>query len=315
LIFIKCSEKNWLHYSAGLNMVQLIAKCKWFAMSKGLTMKTTEHPEIASETFGDAAHPPVLLIMGAMASMLWWPEAFCRKLAGAGRFVIRYDNRDTGHSTKYTPGEPPYTIGDMVDDAIRVLDDHGVQKAHVVGMSLGGVIGQLVALKHPSRVISLTAISTTPVATDTSHLPGMTEAYMAHSAEGAKVDWSDRGQVVDFVVKDARAIASVAHPFDAKRTRAFIESDYDRSGGLLSATNHFMLKGGDERKRRLDDMRAPLLVIHGTADPIFPVEHGQALAEAVAGARLVCLPGGGHELHPDDWDVIVAAIVAHTQAG
>ncbi|WP_192356694.1 alpha/beta fold hydrolase [Mesorhizobium mediterraneum] len=281
-------------------------------------MKAAE-PEIASQTFGDPAHPPMLLIMGAMASMLWWPEAFCRKLAGKGLFVIRYDNRDTGRSTKYAPGEPPYTFDDMVDDAIRVLDSYSIAKAHVVGMSMGGMIAQLVALKYPSRIISLTAISTSPIGIDTSLLPGTTEAYMKHSAEGAKVDWSDRAQVVDFIVKDAHAIAGTAHPFDEKRTRAFVEQDYDRSGGLLSATNHFMLKsgedrGGEDRKGRLHELKAPLLVIHGTADPIFPVEHGVALAEAVAVARLVRIEGGGHELHPDDWAAIIDAIVTHSQS-
>ncbi|CAN7302460.1 alpha/beta hydrolase [Mesorhizobium amorphae] len=278
-------------------------------------MSTKKHPEIVSQTFGDPAHPAVLLIMGAMASMLWWPKAFCRKLADAGRFVIRYDNRDTGLSTKYAPGEPPYTFDDMADDAIRVLDDHGVERAHVVGMSMGGMIAQLVALKHPSRVATLTVVSSSPMGVDTSHLPGTTDAYREHSAEGAKVDWADRDQVIGFVVSDARAIAGIAHPFDEKRTRAFVEQDYDRSGGLLSATNHFMLHGGEDWKSRLHDMKAPLLVIHGTADPIFPVEHGAALAEAVAGARLVRIEGGGHELHPDDWPEIVAAIATHSQAG
>ncbi|TGQ22510.1 alpha/beta hydrolase, partial [Mesorhizobium sp. M00.F.Ca.ET.216.01.1.1] len=97
-------------------------------------------PETVSQTFGARADPAILLIMGAMASMLWWPEAFCRQLAERGRFVIRYDNRDTGLSTKYTPGEPPYTFEDMVDDAIRVLDDHLIGEAHVAGMSMGGMI-------------------------------------------------------------------------------------------------------------------------------------------------------------------------------
>ncbi|CAN7287693.1 alpha/beta fold hydrolase [Mesorhizobium sp. LjRoot246] len=278
-------------------------------------MTTTERPEIISEAFGDPANPPLLLIMGAMASMLWWPAAFCLKLADAGLFVIRYDNRDTGRSTKYKPGEPPYTFDNMADDAMHVLDDHGIGKANVVGMSMGGMIAQLVALKHPSRVTSLTVISSSPVGTDTSHLPQTSDAYIEHSAEGAKVDWSDRGQVIDFIVRDARAIASIAHPFDEARMRAFVEQDYDRSGGFLSATNHFMLRGGDAWKGRLHEITAPLLVIHGTADPIFPVEHGEALADAVADAKIIRIEGGGHELHPDDWDVIVAGIVAHAHAG
>ena len=276
-------------------------------------MTTINRPEIKSEAFGDPENPPLLLIMGAMASMLWWPEALCKKLAGEGRFVIRYDNRDTGLSTKYAPGEPPYTFDDMADDAVGVLDSHGIGKAHVVGMSMGGMIAQRLVLKHPSRVISLTVISSSPVGIDTSHLPGTAEAYMEHSADGAKVDWSDRDQVIDFVVKDARAIASTAHPFDEKAMRAFIERDYDRSGGFLSATNHFMLKGGEDLKGRLHEIKAPLLVIHGTSDPIFPVEHGAALADAIAGARLVRIEGGGHELHPQDWDTIAAAVIAHTK--
>ena len=274
-------------------------------------MTTINRPEIKSEVFGDPENPALLLIMGAMASMLWWPEAFCRELADAGLYVIRYDNRDTGRSTKYPPGKPPYTFDDMADDAIGVLDSHGIGKAHVAGMSMGGMIAQLVALKHPSRVASLTVISSSPVGMDTSHLPQTTDAYIEHSAAGADVDWSDRRQVIDFMVKDARAIASTAHAFDEDRMRAFIEQDYDRSGGFLSATNHFSLKSGDEWKGRLPEMAAPLLVIHGTSDPIFPVEHGEALAKTVAGAKLVRIEGGGHELHPQYWPGIEAAIVAH----
>ncbi|MCA0011390.1 alpha/beta fold hydrolase [Mesorhizobium sp. B292B1B] len=274
-------------------------------------MTKTGRPDIISEAFGDPADPALLLIMGAMASMLWWPEALCRKLAGAGLFVLRYDNRDTGRSTKYPPGEPPYTFDDIADDAIGVLDSHGLAKAHIAGMS-GGMIAQLVALKHPSRVASLTVISSSPLGVDTSNLPQTSDAYIEHSAEGAHIDWSDRRQVIDFMIKDTRAIASTAHPFDEGRMRAFIERDYDRSGGLLSATNHFLLKGDSDRWRgRLHEMKAPLLVIHGTADPLFPVEHGEALARAVAGAKLLRVEGGGHELHLEDWDVIVAGIVAH----
>jgi pimeloyl-ACP methyl ester carboxylesterase len=281
-----------------------------------MSMKTirTDGVEIATEAFGDPANPPVLLIMGAMASMLWWPKEFCRKLAASGRHVVRYDNRDTGLSTKYTPGKPSYSFDDMAGDAVRVLDGYGIDAAHVVAMSLGGMIGQIVALKYPERILSLTAISTSPLGIDTSHLPQTTKAYMEHSEAGASVDWSDRKQAIDFVVKDAGMLAGSAHPFDEATARSFIEQDYDRSGGYHSATNHFILKGGDGFKGRLHEMKAPLLVIHGTADPIFPVEHGAALAAAVPGGKLVRIEGGGHELHPDDWDEIVAAIVDYTTA-
>ena len=273
-------------------------------------MTIAAHPGIASETFGDPGDPAILLVMGAMASMLWWPEAFCRQLAGRGRFVIRYDNRDTGLSTKYPPGAPSYTFEDMVDDAMRVLDDHDVAKAHVAGMSMGGMIAQSVALKYPGRISALTVISSSPLGIDTSGLPGTTQAYQKHSADGAEVDWSNREQVLGFMVKDARALASTLHPFDEIRTRAMIEADYDRSGGLASATNHFLLKGGGPQ-RTVRDLGVPLLVIHGTADPIFPVEHGETLVGAVPGARLVRIEGGGHELHRNDWPQIVEAIAEH----
>ena len=277
----------------------------------GKTIRADEI-EIATEAFGNPAHPPVLLIMGGMASMLWWPDEFCERLAGQGRYVIRYDNRDTGLSTKYEPGEPPYSLDDMADDAVRVLDGYGIGAAHVVGMSLGGMIAQLAALKHPGRVLSVTAISTSPIGTDTSHLPQMTQAYQEHLAKADGMDWSDRAQVIGFMIADARMLAGTAYPHDAAGAKDLIERDFDRSGGLSSATNHAMLKGGDAWKGRLGEMRAPLLVIHGSADPLIPVEHGAALADAVAGARLIRLEGGGHELHEMDWDRIIAAIADHT---
>lgn len=265
---------------------------------------------IATETFGEASSPSVLLIMGAMASMLWWPDDFCRALAQKGLHVVRYDNRDTGLSTKYPAGTPGYSFSDMVDDAVAVLDGHDIGKAHVVGMSMGGMLAQMLALRYPTRIASLSVISTSPVGIDTSKLPGMTAAYLTHSAKGADVDWSDRARVIEFMVEDSRMLASTAHPFDAGRLRDFVSRDYDRAGSLASAANHFMLMDG-AASERISDLSAPLLVIHGTADPIFPVEHGRTLASAVSGARLVEVPGGGHELHRDDWAIMIDAIAAH----
>ena len=273
-------------------------------------MVAADGVEIVTEAFGDPAHPPVLLIMGAMASMLWWPDGFCRRLAGRGRHVIRYDNRDTGLSTAYPPGEPPYGFNDMAEDAIRVLDGYGLRRAHLVGMSAGGMIAQFVALAHPARIASLTAISSTPVGVDTSNPPQATAADTEEAATGPAVDWSDRGQAIDAIAGDARMIAGTAHPHDATAARRLAERDYDRARNFASATNHFLLKGGGPQ-RTIRDLTVPLLVIHGSADPLFPFEHGQALAKAVRGARLVKVEGGGHELHRNDWPQIVDAIVAH----
>jgi pimeloyl-ACP methyl ester carboxylesterase len=268
--------------------------------------------DLAAEAFGDPDSPAILLIMGSMASMLWWPQKFCEQLAREGRHVIRYDNRDTGLSTNYPPGNPEYSFDDMADDAVRVLDGYGISSAHVVGMSMGGMIAQIMALSHPNRTRTLTLISTSPAGVDTSHLPGTTAAYMQHSGSAADLDWSNRDQVIEFMVADVRAIAGTKHPFDEQRAREFIAADYDRARGFEHATNHFLLSGGDVGKDKLARLEAPLLVIHGTSDPIFPIEHGREFANVVQQMRLVEIEGGGHELHPEDWDVMLGALITHT---
>jgi pimeloyl-ACP methyl ester carboxylesterase len=266
--------------------------------------------EICSATFGRREDPAVLLIMGAMASMLWWPDAFCERLAGAGRFVIRYDNRDTGRSIGYEPGTATYTGDDMVADAVAVLDEHGVEKAHVVGMSMGGGLAQIVAFAYPERVASLTAISTSAVGEETPGLPGPTAEYMRHAASGDP-DWSDTQAIAEFLVRDSRALAGTRHPFDEAATREFVARDLERATDPSRLANHNSI-GGDESRWKGRRIAVPLLVIHGTADPLIPYPHGVALAESVPGATLVTIEGGGHELHENDWDQMLEAIVAHT---
>jgi pimeloyl-ACP methyl ester carboxylesterase len=270
--------------------------------SRGRSIRTNG-VELATEAFGDPAHAP----------LLWWPDEFCRKLASRDRYVIRYDHRDTGLSTKYPPGAAPYSLDDFVADAIGVLDAYGIAGAHVVGMSMGGMIGQLTAAAHSSRVLSLTTISSTPIGADGSKLPASAEAWFEHQATtSGTVDWSNRAQVIDFVVDDARLTASTLHAFDEAQMRAFVERDYDRAAGYLSATNHGALMQEASTQMPLHELRAPLLVIHGTSDPVFPIGHGIALSAAVPGAKLVRIEGGGHELHPADWDTIIAAVITHT---
>ncbi|HEX5980806.1 MAG TPA: alpha/beta hydrolase [Thermoleophilaceae bacterium] len=270
--------------------------------------------EICSESFGERSDPAVLLIMGAMASMLWWPDEFCRKLADSGRFVIRYDNRDTGRSTGYEPGTASYTSDDMAGDAIRVLDERGVQRAHVVGMSMGGGIAQLVALDHPDRVLSLTAISTSAIGDGDGDLPGPTAEYMEHAAAFHDLDWSDTAALADLLVRDSRALSGTRHSFDEPAAREFVARDLERAIDPSRLVNHDSVGGGEGTARRARDIGVPLLVIHGTADPLLPLAHGVALAEAVPRATLVTIEGGGHELHENDWDPMLRAIVTHTAA-
>jgi pimeloyl-ACP methyl ester carboxylesterase len=270
---------------------------------------------ICSETFGRRDDPAVLLIMGAMASMLWWPDGFCERLAGAGRFVIRYDNRDTGRSIGYEPGTATYTGDDLAADAIGVLDEHGVERAHVVGMSMGGGIAQAVALAYPERVASLTAISTTAVGEENPALPGPTAEYMRHAAAFAELDWSDTQALGALIVEDARQLAGKRHPFDDAAARDLVTRDLERAIDPSRLANHNNIGGDEGRwKGRTHELAMPLLVIHGTADPLIPYPHGVALAEAVPGARLVTIEGGGHELHERDWDQFVDAIAGHTEA-
>jgi pimeloyl-ACP methyl ester carboxylesterase len=264
--------------------------------------------EICTEAFGDAGDPAVLLIMGQMASMLWWPERFCERLAATGRFVIRYDNRDTGRSTAYEPGAPAYTSDDLTDDAVAVLDGYGIERAHVVGFSAGGAIAQLVALRYPARVAGMTAISTTAIVEQDAELPGPDPAYLDHARASEELDWSDTAALADVIVRETRVLAGTRHPYDEDAARQFVARDLERTRNPASLINHALAGEGEPPPGRLADIAVPFTVIHGTADPLFPYEHGVALARAVCGAKLVTVEGGGHELHERDWDQIIAAL-------
>lgn len=271
-----------------------------------------EGVELATEAFGAPADPPILLIMGVMASMLWWPDEFCTRLAARGRYVIRYDNRDTGRSTTYEPGKPTYTVDDLGEDTVRILDGYGLSTAHLVGMSMGGMIAQLATLQHPARVASVTAISTTPIGLDNVALPGVDPVLDAHLAQSPEIDWHDRDAVVRHMVEDSRWMVGPERTFDLPGVTELVARDYDRARNFASATNHTILQGGAGAAGRLHEIRAPFLVIHGTGAPIFPIAHGVALADAVPGASLIRLEGSGHELNEADWETIIAAIVGHT---
>jgi pimeloyl-ACP methyl ester carboxylesterase len=249
--------------------------------------------------------------MGGGASMRWWPEPFCERLAGRGRSVVRYDQRASGRSTPADPGGRPFSYDDLVEDAMRILDGYGLPAAHVVGMSVGGMIGQMAALKHPVRVRSLTAISSSPVGIDKSRLPAVSEAYDRHLAAADTVDWSNRDQAIAYMVQEARLVAGAAHPLNEAEVRALVARDYDRAGGYPGSSN-FDWQGGERWRGRLPALRPPPRVVHGTPDPADPIGHGEEFLKVVAGARLVRIPGGGHELHPADWDTMIDAIVEHT---
>jgi len=269
--------------------------------------------EFCTEPFGDPADPPILLVQGVGASMLWWHESFCRKLSGRGRFVIRYDHRDTGRSITYEPGHPGYTGADLLADAAGVLDAYGIPCAHVVGVSAGGAFAQLLALEFPDRVGSLILISTSAVTPGDRDLPPPTDEFRRFVST-ATVDWSDRESVADYLVGYCRVLAGDRRPFDHALTRDLVRCDIERARDFAARRNHDLLTEGKSPSGPLSSILAPTLVIHGTADPMFPVEHGEALAREIPDARLLRLDGAGHGIDPADRETIAAAIIDHTVA-
>jgi len=247
--------------------------------------------QLCVDTFGDPADPAVLLIMGGAASMDRWEPRFCERLAGHGRHVIRYDHRDTGGSTTYPPGRPGYTGDDLVADAVAVLDRLGIERAHLVGMSMGGAIAQRIAVEHPGRVRSLTLMCTSPIGTGGAELPPPTKDLFGAAEEP---DWNDREATIAFLLEAERPYAG-PRGIDEDEVREIIGRAYDRSTSMASANNHFMVDGSDIERARLAEITAPTLVVGGTADPLFGPAHGEALAREIPGARLEMIEELGHE--------------------
>lgn len=273
--------------------------------------------DLCAEAFGERGNPAILLVHGAGSSMLSWDAELCERLAAGGRFVIRYDLRDAGRSVAYEPGAPPYALRDLVGDAVGLLDALDIDRGHVVGMSAGGVIGQLLALDHPGRIASLTLASSTPgiPGEEAGDLPGIAERlrdYFAH--EPPEPDLADREAVVAYLVEAERPCASPSRGFDEAAMRDLAGRVYDRARDIeASLTNPFRVPSGAGLRRRLGEISAPTLVVHGTEDPMFPYAHAVALADEIPGARLLPLERTGHEYFPrSTWDVVVPAILAHT---
>ena len=271
--------------------------------------------DLCVEGFGDSGDPAILLIMGAAASMLSWADEFCERLAAGSRFVVRYDHRDTGRSVSYERGSPPYTLWDLAEDGVGVLDAFGLSSAHLVGMSMGGGIAQIAAIEHPDRVASLALIGTSPSAPgpDDPDLPAMSAEARARFTEVPEPDWSDRSAAIDYVVAVERACAGRSRPFDERAMRELAGRVVDRTVDIAASMSNHMAMGNSERWReRLGEISAPTLVIHGTEDPVIPYGNGLALAREIPGARLLTLEHTGHEVPRAVWDVVVPELLQHS---
>ena len=278
--------------------------------------------DICYETFGSADDPAMLLVMGLGTQMIAWPEDFCRRLAELGFFVIRYDNRDVGRSTHMRGYRPPtigqlllrdkraarYTLADMAADGMRLLDHLGIERAHVVGASMGGMIAQTMAARFPDRVISLASIMS-----NTGHrwrgTPGL-RVYPIFLRRPA----SNREGAVESFVSVFKLIGSPGFPFDEDEIRKAAELSYERgynpagTGRQLAA----ILAAGD-RTAELRTITAPTVVIHGTKDRMVRPSGGRATAAAIPGATLVMIEGMGHDFPCAAWDRMIDAIVANTR--
>ncbi len=276
-------------------------------------MRTVRHQDIkiATESFGSADDPALVLVMGATASMLGWPDELCHALANRGLCVIRFDHRDTGHSTTVPPGKASYSVEDMASDVMAVLDGYGLERAHLMGMSLGGYISQMLALLHPDRILSLTLVASEPLGWDGPALPHMSQAFLDHFARLGDLDWSDEGKVTDFLLEAERLSAGSERHFDEARLRARIGQILSRTDSPASMFNHAALTTRDDWTGRFRRIACPVLVIHGNEDPILPVGNGRAIAAGIPGAEMLTLPGTGHELPLATVDVVADRVAAH----
>jgi pimeloyl-ACP methyl ester carboxylesterase len=279
-------------------------------------MVTTSHDvEICVETFGAPGDPALLLIPGVGGSMDTWDPEFCAALAEGGRYVVRYDLRDTGRSTHYPPGVPDYSFHDLLDDAVALIDRLAAGRAHLVGLSMGGGMAQYLAVHEPEKVASVTLVSTSPIFR--ADLPSVTPELLKAYAEQSEPDWSDPESVLDHFVRGERIHSGAAY-FDEAEARERLRHLIARTDDVRTLGNHNAMKQVDDgpepdHRALLAAVAVPTLVIHGTADPMFTQDHGMLLAESIPGAELLLLDGVGHQPPPrPTWDVVVPRLLRHT---
>ena len=286
-------------------------------------MRTEVRPGISLEydTFGDASDPPLLLVMGLGFQLIHWDPEFCRRLADHGFHVIRFDNRDVGLSTKIRGGPKPnplaafagntksasYTLWDMADDTAALLDRLDLPAAHVAGISMGGMIAQSLAIKHPERVLSLASLLST-TGNRRVGLPRMRALALL-----LKRAPKEREAYQDFALEVGKVIGSRKY-LDENRVREIAAAAYDRCYYPVGMLRQLVaISASGDRTERLKRLDVPTVVIHGSDDPLVPTRAGHATAMAIPGARMVEIADLAHDLPPAFWDQVVEAIVENAQ--
>lgn len=271
---------------------------------------------------GPDSGPPLLLIMGLASQLTRWAQPLVDKFVAQGFRTIRFDNRDVGLSQKFTglpnlqdviaarmagkTPEVPYTLEEMAADAVSVLDALGIERAHVVGASMGGMIGQLVAADYPARVLSFTSIMST---TGNPALSPATPEAIAVLLTPAPNPHTDEKAYLDHMIRNAYTIGSPGYPFDEALVRTRLLADAKRCyepAGVLRQMCAVTANG--DRRAKLANINAPVCVIHGENDPLVPVDGGRDTAASIPGAELVIVPGMGHDLPPGLYDLLVGHV-------
>ena len=279
--------------------------------------------ELEYDTFGSPADPALLLIMGFTAQMTAWDEGFCDLLAGGGRYVIRFDNRDCGLSTKLDgqvadlagamaaafadapPPVLPYTLRDMAADAVGLLDVLGIERAHVLGASMGGMIAQTVAIEHPQRVRSLISVMSQP---------GEPEVGQPSEEAAAALFAPPPTTREEYIEASPRWLAWASKKYrDPERTKQLAARDFDRSfypeGGPRQLA---AIYGSGRRTTGLQALDVPTLVIHGRDDTLITPSGGFRTAELIPGAHLLFVADMGHDIPEPLWPLITDAVLSHT---
>jgi pimeloyl-ACP methyl ester carboxylesterase len=280
--------------------------------------------DLCYETLGDPEGRPLLLVMGLGGPLIWWDDQLCGMLVERGFFVIRYDNRDCGRSTMMSAASRPqplwallsasgsasYTLDDMADDAAALLDHLDLPAAHVMGVSMGGMIAQALAARHPQRVLSLVSIMSTTGRRTVGRASLRALGLLLRRAP------LDRRGYVEHAVRVWRVIGSPGYPLDEDRIRTRAAATYDRGIDPTGTARQLVaIVASGDRTRTLREIRVPTLVVHGADDPLVHVSGGIATAKAIPGAKLEVVPGMGHDMPPALWPRIVDGVDALARQG